>query len=95
MKRRGVVQIDPDPPLWDVEGTGRRVLLVAHGGTNATAIGWLLGIPPVPWEWERFVSFHASVSTLTPVEIGGARAYSLYRFGDVDHLPPELPTGMP
>jgi broad specificity phosphatase PhoE len=92
LERRGVVQVSPEPPLWKLTDPDRRVMLVAHGGTNATSIGWLLGIPPVPWEWERFVSFHASVSTLQPVEIGGERSYSLYRFGDLDHLPSELHT---
>jgi probable phosphoglycerate mutase len=95
MKRRGVVQVAQEPPLWDIETRDRRVVIVAHAGTNATAIGWLLGIPPVPWEWERFVSLHSSVSTLVPVEIGGAHAYSLSRFGNVDHFPPALHTGMP
>jgi probable phosphoglycerate mutase len=70
-------------------------VIVAHAGTNATALGWLLGIPPVPWEWERFVSLHASISTLVPAEIGGASAYSLSRLGDIGHLPPELHTGIP
>ena len=46
----------------------------------------------MPWEWERFVSFHASLSVLRPLEINGDHAFSLFRFSDVDHLPPELRT---
>jgi broad specificity phosphatase PhoE len=85
-------RLSDDPALWRVAEPVRRVVVVAHGGTNATAIGHLLGIPPVPWEWERFVSFHASVSTLEPMEVSGRHAYSLYRFADVAHLPPGLQT---
>jgi broad specificity phosphatase PhoE len=95
LQARGVVQASPEPPLWQVPEPEKRVMLVAHAGTNATAIGWLLGIPPVPWEWERFVSLHASVSVLRPAEMGGARAYSLSRFGDIEHLPADHRTGDP
>ncbi len=56
------------------------------------ALGYLLGIPPVPWEWERFVSYHASVSVVRPLAISGGHAFSLFRFSDVGHLPPDLQT---
>src|SRR5262249_21931636 len=48
--------------LWHVEGPGRRIAVVAHGGTNAVALGYLLGVEPTPWEWERFVLGHASIA---------------------------------
>ncbi len=80
------------PPQWRLRDLDTRIVIVAHAGTNATAIGWLLGIAPVPWEWERFVSFHASVSTLQPIAISGAHAFSLVRFADVSHLPDTLQT---
>lgn len=81
-----------EPALWRLDRTGERIVVVAHAGTNSVALGHLLGIPPVPWEWERFVSYHASVSTVEPVEVGDARAFSLHRFADVGHLPPDLRT---
>jgi probable phosphoglycerate mutase len=74
------------PPLWQLRDPGHRVVVVAHAGTNASAIGYLLGIDPVPWEWERFVSFHASVSELRPIPISGQHSFSLFRFSDVVHL---------
>jgi probable phosphoglycerate mutase len=46
----------------------------------------------VPWEWERFVSFHASVSTVQPVDICDGHTFSLFRFADTSHLPPDLQT---
>lgn len=80
------------PPLYQLEKPPFRVAVVAHTGTNSVSIGHLLGIPPVPWEWERFVSFHASVSTLRSLEIAGVHTFSLFRFGDVSHLAPDLHT---
>jgi broad specificity phosphatase PhoE len=88
----GSERVNDEPSLWDLADPGRHVVIVAHAGTNAATIGYLLGIPPVPWEWERFVSFHASVSTLEPIDISGRHAYSLARFADVAHLPPGLHT---
>lgn len=82
----------PDPPLWEVDDPTKRVLFVAHAGTNATIMGHLLGIDPTPWEWERFVMFHASFSVLRPVRIGHGFSFSLYRLGDSEHLPDEMRT---
>lgn len=92
LERRGAVRVTPDPPQWRFPDDNRRIVLVAHAGTNATTIGHLLGIPPVPWEWERFVTLHASLSELEPIHIGGASAYSLVRLSVVDHLPADQRT---
>jgi broad specificity phosphatase PhoE len=88
----GAVRTSDQPPLWKLVEPARRVIVVAHAGTNAVALGHLLGIQPVPWEWERFVSFHASVSTVQPVEISGGHSFCLFRFGDTAHLPVDLQT---
>jgi broad specificity phosphatase PhoE len=88
----GIVATSDDPRLWKLVEPDRRVAVVAHGGTNATLLAYLLGIPPVPWEWERFVSYHASISVVRPLAISGAHAFTVLRFSDVAHLPPELQT---
>jgi len=88
----GATRTSDAPPLWDLHNPARRIVVVAHAGTNATALGHLLGIPPVPWEWERFVSFHASVSVVRPLAISGGHSFSLFRFSDVDHLPTDMRT---
>ena len=80
------------PPLWQVTTPGPRVVFVAHAGTNAVALGHLLGIDPVPWEWERFVAFHASISVIQPMTIADAHSFSLFRFSDTSHLPERLHT---
>lgn len=88
----GIEPCEGDAPLWTMERPPHRVVIVAHTGTNSVALGELLGIPPVPWEWERFVSFHASVSTVRPFELAGCHTFSLFRFADVGHLPESMHT---
>jgi broad specificity phosphatase PhoE len=84
---------DPSSGLWRVpEEDRRRLLLVAHAGTNSVVLGHLLGLEPEPWEWERFASDHTSLTVLRSVPIGGGHIFSLQRFSDVGHLPPELVT---
>jgi probable phosphoglycerate mutase len=89
---QGAQRTSLHPPLWQLARPERRLAFVAHGGTNAVALGYLLGIEPVPWEWERFVAFHAAVSTIAPIEISGGHSFSLFRFSDTSHLPEELRT---
>ena len=89
---RGARPVGPGSPLWEIDSPGHHVVLVAHAGTNAVAIGHLLGIDPVPWEWERFVMRHSSVSELAPYETAGSCAFSLLRLNDVEHLPDDLRT---
>ncbi len=82
-------RIEPVPtnlPVWRVAEPGKRVLLVAHAGTNAVAFGHLLGLTPVPWEWERFVLGHASISRVEALRTGDGYTFSLTKLGDVEHL---------
>lgn len=80
-----------DPFLWHV-GDDRRVVLVAHGGTNAVVIGTLLGLEPTPWEWDRFESPHTGVARLSSIRIAYGHAFSLRAFGEVGHLEPAMVT---
>ncbi|HSG79671.1 MAG TPA: histidine phosphatase family protein [Acidimicrobiia bacterium] len=75
-----------EPHVYDVETDPGRIVVVGHAGTNAVAIGHLLGLDPVPWEWERFVSPHASVSVLKTVPLAGGHVFGLRSFGDVGHF---------
>ena len=85
------IRREPDG-LWRVPDTSTRLLLVAHAGTNSVVLGSLLGLEPEPWEWERFSSNHASLTVLRSTPIAGRHIFSLQRFSDVGHLPPELVT---
>jgi probable phosphoglycerate mutase len=69
-----------------------RIAFVAHAGTNAVAIGLLLGIPPTPWEWERFILYHASFARLRTIPLAGAHVFSLRTFNDREHLDADLRT---
>lgn len=79
-----------DDRLWRVPATAPdRLLMVAHAGTNSVVLGFLLGLQPEPWEWERFASNHASVTVLRTTPIAGHHIFSLQSFSDVSHLEPD------
>ena len=80
------------PALWRLDHEGPRIVIVAHSGTNAVCLSHLLGIEPVPWEWERFVAFHASISVVKPMHIAEAFSFSLFRFSNTEHMPEDMHT---
>jgi probable phosphoglycerate mutase len=88
LSERGILPTGGELPVWSVREPGRRILLIAHAGTNAVAVCHLLGLQPVPWEWERFVLGHASITRLEALELGDGYTFSLTRLSDVEHLPP-------
>lgn len=74
--------------LWTVDDPDQRVVIVAHAGANAVVLGHLLGLDPVPWEWERFRQPHTGVSRVTMIRISTGWAFSLRQLGSVAHLHP-------
>lgn len=78
--------------LWTIDDPDKRVIVVAHAGTNAVVLGHLLGLDPVPWEWERFRQPHTGVSRLTMTRISTGWAFSLRQLGSVGHLHPGMVT---
>ncbi len=92
LAERGIVGIDHDLPVWKVDGSAQRILLIAHAGTNSVLVSYLLGLQPVPWEWDRFVLSHTSVTTIEALPIGGGHTFSLTSLGSVEHLPAHLRT---
>lgn len=93
LARHGIRPMDPGHRhLWTVDDPERRVIIVAHAGTNAVVLGHLLGLDPVPWEWERFRQPHTGVSRLTMTPISTGWAFSLRQLGDVGHLHPGMVT---
>lgn len=81
-----------DRHLWNVDDPDKRVVIVAHAGTNALILGHLLGLDPVPWEWDRFRQPHTGVSRLTTFQVSTGWAFSLRQLGDVTHLHPGMVT---
>jgi probable phosphoglycerate mutase len=83
---RGVERIDHELPIWSIDEPGRRVVLVAHAGTNSVTICHLLGLEPTPWEWERFVLGHSSVSRLEALPVHDGYTFSLTSLSSLEHL---------
>lgn len=78
--------------LWSVDDPDKRVVIIAHAGTNALILGHLLGLDPVPWEWDRFRQPHTGVSRVTTFQVSTGWAFSLRQLGDVTHLHPGMVT---
>lgn len=78
--------------LWTLDDPDKRVVIVAHAGTNTIVLGHLLGLEPVPWEWERFRQPHTGVARLTMVPISTGWTFSLRQSGSVTHLHPGMVT---
>ncbi|MEL7372598.1 MAG: histidine phosphatase family protein, partial [Myxococcota bacterium] len=74
-------------PLWDGIDKKEVLLIVGHAGTNSVALGHLLGLRPVPWQWERMGLKHASLSRLRAVPIADGFIFGLSEHSDVAHLP--------
>jgi probable phosphoglycerate mutase len=73
--------------VWTLPPRRHRIVLVAHGGTNAVALTHLLDVPAVPWEWNRFELELAAYAVVQsrPVGMTGF-VWCLQNFNEVDHL---------
>jgi probable phosphoglycerate mutase len=79
--------------LWNGDpDDDQRIAIVAHGGSNAVALAFLLGVDATPWEWERFILYHASFARLRSIPMAGDQVWSLRTFNDREHLPENLRT---
>ena len=86
LAERGIERVSATLPVWSVPNDDLRIVCVAHAGTNAVIICHLLGLEPTPWEWERLVMHHASVTRLTNMRLGDGSAFLLERLSDVEFL---------
>ncbi len=86
LAERGIVRIEHELPLWSIAEPGRRIALIAHAGTNSVTIAHLLGLDPTPWEWDRFVIGHTSVSRLEALPVHEGFTFSLTSLSNVEHL---------
>ena len=92
LAERGIEPAHETLPVWRVSNPELRILLVAHAGTNTVTICHLLGLTPVPWEWDRFILGHASLTRVVSMPTGEGWCFGLSRLSDVEHLPSDLRT---
>ena len=52
-------------------------------------IAFLLGLTPTPWEWDRFVLRHTSITRLEALEVADGYTFSLTTLSSVEHLGPD------
>lgn len=86
MAARGGVRSEGALPVWQLDRPDQRIALVAHAGTNSMTIGHLLGVDPVPWQWERFQLNHTSITRLSTFELGDGHAFGVTSLGNSEHL---------
>lgn len=87
LAQRRIERIEHDLPIWSAGDFGRRIALVAHAGTNSVTIGHLLGLDPTPWEWDRFVIGHASISRIEALPLRDGWTFSLTSLSGSEHIP--------
>ena len=88
LSEHGYGKVSNGLPVWTHEkALDKHVAFVAHAGTNSVVICHLLGLDPTPWEWERFVLGHASISEVEPLALSDGVTFSLTRLSGVEHLP--------
>jgi probable phosphoglycerate mutase len=46
----------------------------------------LLGLSATPWEWERFIIGHASITTIRAIRLGDGYTFSLENLSDLEHI---------
>lgn len=83
---RGIYRSEQTLPVWHMDESERRIAVFAHAGTNGVILCHLLGLDPVPWEWDRFVTGHASITRLVTMKLGDGHTFSLTKLSDVEHL---------
>ncbi len=92
LNRHGVTRRRNDLPVWTMENPDQKIALVAHGGTNSVVLCHLLGLTATPWEWERFVIGHATISRIQSFELGDGHTFGLTRLSGDEHLPVTMRT---
>lgn len=93
LAERGVRRVDgEEAPIFTIDRDLGRLVVFGHGGTNSVAMTVLLGMPCVPWEWERLAIGHAAFVRFKAIPLGRGFIFSLRAFNDCEHLPRDLRT---
>jgi len=95
LQERGIERKEHELPVWETNdrfNPDSRIALVAHAGTNSVVMCHLLGLLTTPWEWERFVIGHATVSRIRSITLGDGITFGLTSLSDDEHLPKDMRT---
>ncbi len=94
LSKRGYVRNSEitEAPVYAVQDPSARICVVAHGGTNSVITSALLGLPQVPWSWERLVIAHAALTRMQTSEILGGHIFGLRALSDLEYLPKTMRT---
>ena len=85
LKELGFTKADHNS-LWNGPQANPKYLIVSHAGTSSVIVSHLLGLPPVPWEWERFPLAWAGYALLANNPAAGAQLWCLEKFNVTHHL---------
>jgi broad specificity phosphatase PhoE len=82
------IRKDHDQRLWRIPEEVRRILIVAHEGTNAALLSHLLGVDAVPWAWIRFSSAWAGITQVRTAHFPAQDSdmWALDYFNRTDHM---------
>lgn len=83
-------RLEGELPRFRVADPEARIGIVAHGGTNSVLTSELLGLPHVPWSWERLVMAHAAFTRLKATEMLDAHIFGLREHSDANHVRADL-----
>ena len=92
LEERSMEPLSGELPVWTPAPKDHRIVLIAHAGTNSVVICHLLGLAPTPWEWERFVLGHSSVSRVMSMDMKDGSSFGVTRLSHLEHLPAEMRT---
>lgn len=81
-----VAPIGDVPGAWSLPERDLHLVVFAHTGTNSMLMCLLLGLTPVPWEFERFPMPMATITEIRSRPLGDASVLSLSRFSAAEHL---------
>ena len=82
------IRQDHGQRLWRIPEEVKRILIVAHEGTNSVLLSHLLGVEAVPWAWIRFSSAWAGITQMRTAHFPAQAAdmWALDYFNQTHHM---------
>ncbi len=90
LQRQGLVRTNKELPVWESTSDfneNKKIALICHAGTGSVSICHMLGFPATPWEWERLVIGHATISRISTLALADGITFGLTQLSGNHHLP--------